>query len=173
MAAQWQVALGDFRQALALAAAEGMPGAMEDLAIAESCQIHFQSTANQLEFYILRDGESTAEAKARMRELARQEIELAVRLYPLAKRHSVIAYEASQSLLLQTHRSTGEDRQLRQAARIRTPRRMPMPEDPQVSADQPVEPAPPETPESKQDEQDAGDFITRHVLEKDSVFFEG
>jgi hypothetical protein len=50
---------------------------------------------------------------------------------------------------------------------------MPMPEDPQVSADQPVEPAPPETPESKQDEQDAGDFITRHVLEKDSVFFEG
>ena len=48
-----------------------------------------------------------------------------------------------------------------------------MPEDPKASANQPDEPAPPETPESKQDEQDAGDFITRHVLEKDSVFFEG
>jgi hypothetical protein len=50
---------------------------------------------------------------------------------------------------------------------------MPMPEDPKASADQPVEPAPPEPPENTQDEQDAGDFITRHVLEKDSVFFEG
>ncbi len=48
-----------------------------------------------------------------------------------------------------------------------------MPEDPKASADQPVEPAPPEPPENTQDEQDAGDFITRHVLEKDSVFFEG
>jgi len=95
MAAQWQAALGDFRKAMALAAAEGKPGAMEDLAIAETCQIHFQSTANQIEFYILRDGASTAEAKARMRELAREEIDLAARLYPLAKRHSVIAYEAS------------------------------------------------------------------------------
>ena len=95
MAAQWKAALGDFRQAMALAAAEGKPSAMEDLAIAETCQIHFQSTANQLEFYILRDGEATGEAKARMRELARQEIELAARMYPLAKRHSAIAYEAS------------------------------------------------------------------------------
>ena len=34
--------------------------------------------------------------------------------------------------------------------------------------------APPEPPKSKEEEeQDAGDFITRHVLEKDSVFFEG
>ena len=48
-----------------------------------------------------------------------------------------------------------------------------MPEDPKASADQPVELAPPEPPENTQDEQDAGDFITRHVLEKDSVFFEG
>ena len=46
-----------------------------------------------------------------------------------------------------------------------------MPEDPKPIADQPIEPAPPEI--SQQDEQDAGDFITRHVLEKDSVFFEG
>jgi hypothetical protein len=38
------------------------------------------------------------------------------------------------------------------------------------------EPQPPETepkPKPEELEQDAGDFITRHVLEKDSVFFEG
>ena len=46
-----------------------------------------------------------------------------------------------------------------------------MPEDPQAITNQPGEP---EEPASNQEqEQDAGDFITRHVLEKDSVFFEG
>jgi hypothetical protein len=40
--------------------------------------------------------------------------------------------------------------------------------------DLPVEPAAPEAAASAEDEeQDMGDFITRHVLEKDSVFFEG
>ncbi len=40
--------------------------------------------------------------------------------------------------------------------------------------DLPVEPAVPEASASAQDEeQEMGDFITRHVLEKDSVFFEG
>ena len=48
-----------------------------------------------------------------------------------------------------------------------------MPEDPKASANQPVEPITPEPPENRPDEQDIGDFITRHVLEKDSVFFEG
>ena len=31
----------------------------------------------------------------------------------------------------------------------------------------------PRTEFEEEQEQDAGDFITRHVLEKDSVFFEG
>jgi hypothetical protein len=48
-----------------------------------------------------------------------------------------------------------------------------MPEDPKPTEDQALEPAPPEAPVSHQDEEDIGDFITRHVLEKDSVFFEG
>ena len=47
-----------------------------------------------------------------------------------------------------------------------------MPEDLKPIADQSIEPAPPERPEPELDE-DTGDFITRHVLEKDSVFFEG
>jgi len=48
-----------------------------------------------------------------------------------------------------------------------------MSEDPKASANEPVEPTPPELQENKPEEQDIGDFITRHVLEKDSVFFEG
>jgi hypothetical protein len=43
-----------------------------------------------------------------------------------------------------------------------------MPEE-EKPPDLPVEPAPQELDE----EQEMGDFITRHVLEKDSVFFEG
>jgi hypothetical protein len=50
---------------------------------------------------------------------------------------------------------------------------MAMPED-DKPLDLPAEPVEPEARPSEQDqEQDAGDFITRHVLEKDSVFFEG
>ena len=48
-----------------------------------------------------------------------------------------------------------------------------MSEDPKATANPPVEPTPPEPPEIQSDEEDFGDFITRHVLEKDSVFFEG
>ena len=57
-----------------------------------------------------------------------------------------------------------------------------MPEDPKASANQPepssaepisAEPISAESAEKKVDEEEIGDFITRHVLEKDSVFFEG
>ena len=49
-----------------------------------------------------------------------------------------------------------------------------MPEDSKSSAGLPVEPAKLETPNSEQEnETEIGDFIARHVLEKDSVFFEG
>jgi hypothetical protein len=49
-----------------------------------------------------------------------------------------------------------------------------MAEEPRSEAEQPVPPAPSDLPEAAQDkEKEIGDFITRHVLEKDSVFFEG
>jgi hypothetical protein len=49
-----------------------------------------------------------------------------------------------------------------------------MAEDDKLIANSPVESAPPETSANEQDaEQEMGDFITRQVLEKDSVFFEG
>lgn len=95
MASLWREVLPEFRKAMEIAAGESRQSAPEDLAIAETCSIHFQSTANQIEFYMLRDQERTPAALARMRELARQEIELARRLYPIARRHSVIAFEAS------------------------------------------------------------------------------
>lgn len=49
-----------------------------------------------------------------------------------------------------------------------------MPDQPPPAPDEPVPATPPLTPgQQDEQEQDAGDFITRHVLEKDSVFFEG
>lgn len=66
-----------------------------DLAIAETCYNHFQSTANQLEFYMLREKTGDKASLARMRATAEQEIELARRQFPIARDHSVIAYEAS------------------------------------------------------------------------------
>src|SRR6185503_2611113 len=88
-------ALPAFRRAVPLVPDRHRERAVEDLAIAETCHIHFKSTANQVEFYILRDGPRTAQSLARMREIAKDEIELARRQYGFARRHSVIAYEAS------------------------------------------------------------------------------
>ncbi|MEX2261653.1 MAG: hypothetical protein WD696_06860 [Bryobacteraceae bacterium] len=95
MAGLWEQALPKFRKALESVPAVKRLLAMEDLAIAETCSIHFRSTANQVEFYILRDGDRTPASLQRMREIAKQEIDLARRLYPLAVKHSVIAYEAT------------------------------------------------------------------------------
>jgi hypothetical protein len=47
-----------------------------------------------------------------------------------------------------------------------------MPEIPEPTAEKPENDNPPEA-KPEEMEQEAGDFITRHVLEKDSVFFEG
>ena len=48
-----------------------------DAAVARTCYHHFQSTANQVEFYLLRDGPATLEAAARMKAIAEEEMELA------------------------------------------------------------------------------------------------
>jgi hypothetical protein len=75
--------------------------AEQDLAIAFTCHHHFKSVANQIEFYLLRDqiglqhGPELSGTKARMREIAIEEMQLARQQYELARRHSVIGYEAS------------------------------------------------------------------------------
>ena len=49
-----------------------------------------------------------------------------------------------------------------------------MSEEPKPTPRDTAEPAPPEAPRSERDEDtEIGDFITRQVLEKDAVFFEG
>jgi len=44
-----------------------------------------------------------------------------------------------------------------------------VPEDPKPTTGEPVEPAPAEATEAEE----IGDFIARHVLEKDSTFLDG
>ena len=49
-----------------------------------------------------------------------------------------------------------------------------MPEIPKSAEDHSGEPPPSDAPESEPDlESEVGEFVTRNVLEKDSVFFEG
>jgi hypothetical protein len=95
MADLWEQALPAFRKAMQAVPAPKKRQADEDLAIAETCYLHFRSIANQMAFYILRDAPRTRESVERMRALVKAEMELARRLYPLARRHSVIAYEAT------------------------------------------------------------------------------
>lgn len=72
-----------------------------ELAVARTCHSHFESTANQVEFYLLRDealGAGLEQAKAirtRMIEIARRERELARLQFEVARRESLIGYEAS------------------------------------------------------------------------------
>jgi hypothetical protein len=48
-----------------------------------------------------------------------------------------------------------------------------MPEEPNPAPESPTNPAQPEPVPEKPKDTDIGEFITRHVLEKDAVFFEG
>ncbi|HEU0139079.1 MAG TPA: hypothetical protein VFQ79_05195, partial [Bryobacteraceae bacterium] len=95
MAALWKEGLATFRRALPMVPLHKKRFAELDLAIAETCYYHFQSTANQLEFYILREKTGDRAARARMRRIAEEEAELARRQFSIARDHSIIAYEAS------------------------------------------------------------------------------
>jgi len=91
----WERALPLFREIVDLTPAARRDVAAFDLAIAETCAIHFRSVANQFAFYILRDAPADDANRAKMRELVVHERELAQRLYGLALRHSALGYEAS------------------------------------------------------------------------------
>ncbi|MBL8213960.1 MAG: hypothetical protein JNK87_24790 [Bryobacterales bacterium] len=72
-----------------------------EVAIARTCFTHFESTANQVEFCLLRDeraGASEERRKAirkRMLAMAVRERELALRQYAVTKEEPLIGYEAS------------------------------------------------------------------------------
>ncbi len=77
------------------------PEAALELAIARTCHTHFESTANQVEFYLLRD-EAPAATPHRQHVIRRRMIELAVReralalvQYAVTRDESLIGYEAS------------------------------------------------------------------------------
>jgi len=90
MAGMWKQGLDRMRAVVDKAVARRV--AEHDLAIAETCYYHFQSVAQQVEFYRLRDG---ARDTARMKELVRAEMELARHQYTVARAFSTVGYEAT------------------------------------------------------------------------------
>jgi hypothetical protein len=55
MAQIWEVGLNTFREAMPFVAQHKRKMAQNDLGIAETCYLHFQSVANQIQFYRLRE----------------------------------------------------------------------------------------------------------------------
>jgi Glycosyl hydrolase family 20, domain 2 len=95
MAALWNDGLATMERSLGRVSPRKKANAQLDWAIARTCYHHFQSTANQVEFYLLRDAPKSSQSAARMRAIAAQEIELARRQFEFARDNSVVAYEAS------------------------------------------------------------------------------
>ena len=96
----WEPGLKSFRAALAQVPAHQQARARRDFGIAETCYIHFKSTANQMRFYRLREelksgAENRSAVVAQMVKIAEEEIELAKREYAIARHDSMIGYEAS------------------------------------------------------------------------------
>src|SRR5690606_35257967 len=101
LAAKWSKGLERLEVAVGRASEAKQASAQRELAIARTCLNHFESTANQVEFYMLRDGlpllEATArtEAQRRMLQIIRAEMELSRKQYFVARNESLIGYEAS------------------------------------------------------------------------------
>jgi len=100
MSAKWQTGLQEFHRAVDLAGSPRRTQLTQDLGIAEACYLHSQSVANQIRFYVLRDDLHTGRGdrstvKSRMTQIAKEEIELAKRLFKIARDDSRIGFEAS------------------------------------------------------------------------------
>lgn len=95
MAEMWNEGLAAFKGALADVPASRRVAAEEDLAIVETCDIHFRSVANQIRFYVWRDRSPSDDRRDALRGILKDEIKLSQRMYAIARRHSVIAYEAT------------------------------------------------------------------------------
>ncbi len=100
LAEGWVQGLRLFRQGAKKVSSPRKAFAEIDLAIAETCHHHFQSTANQVEFYLLREKFSQGQGSERkiskkMTEIAQSEMELAKAQFSIARQHSTIAFEAS------------------------------------------------------------------------------
>jgi hypothetical protein len=97
----WEKGLKQFRQALPRVPKDRATLARKDLGIAETCWLHYRSVASQIRFYELREQLARGPAAGRpalvheMKQIARSEMELARRLYTIARQDSTIGYEAS------------------------------------------------------------------------------
>jgi hypothetical protein len=101
MSTMWKKGLDTFRAALDDVPKQKIAAARIDFGIAETCYLHFQSVANQIRFYRLRQEWMQAGSETRrhlghqMAKIAEEEIRLSVQEYHNARRDSVIGYEAS------------------------------------------------------------------------------
>jgi hypothetical protein len=101
MARLWESGLQDFRGALPLVPEHKLKIAQNDLEVAETCYLHFQSVANQIRFYGLRKDWEEARSgdkagiAASMLLIAEEESRLAKRQYVIARHNSTIGFEAS------------------------------------------------------------------------------
>jgi hypothetical protein len=101
MAEKWRAGLDKLEPLVARVPVTKRRNAQRELAIAKTCYNHFESTANQVEFYILRDrlpdlaADERRRTQQRMLEIVRSERELSREQYFVARGESLIAYEAS------------------------------------------------------------------------------
>jgi len=105
LAAGWERGLPELAEAVAKAPPRRAAAARAELGFARAAGLHFRSVANQARFVLARNalraggkGPSPAERKAlrsEMRRIARDEIQVARRLFTLTGRDSRIGYEAS------------------------------------------------------------------------------
>jgi hypothetical protein len=101
VAAKWRTGLEKLERVAAKVPPTKRKAAQRELAIARTCHNHFESTANQVEFYMLRDrlpelsAAEGASARRRMLEIVEQERLLSREQYFVARGESLIGYEAS------------------------------------------------------------------------------
>jgi hypothetical protein len=102
LAEQFEKVAGGFKSALSdLAAAvdkappERAAEAQADLRVAQAAQIHFQSVANQVRFVLARDSAASPGRTEKLKQLLREETELAKELFSLTRADSRIGFEAS------------------------------------------------------------------------------
>src|ERR1035438_3796495 len=101
LASKWLMGLADLERAVALTPQTKRHLSARELAIARTCFNHFQSAANQVAFYVLRDQLKSTAAEAqkvairkRLAELTKAEMELARDQYFIARSDALIGYEA-------------------------------------------------------------------------------
>ena len=100
MAEAWNQGLTSFRKALDLVPQNRSAQARKDLGIAETCHLHFQSVADQVRFYMLREELNKGRGNKKsllseMERLTRNEMEAARKQYRLARQDSTIGFEAT------------------------------------------------------------------------------